>query len=123
MRVHVHVHGPGIGPVHTTLWSSGRRRTRTPHRGWIRAYFIACALTGWAFAIAGPLGWLAIILFFILPVTVIVLRRRSRRQRAPGRSMPDDGRDTGWKAEHVPASAEYKKAHPEGPRDWEPAAS
>jgi hypothetical protein len=100
-----------------------RHHRPTPYKGRLFLYFTACALTGMAFAAAGPLGWAALVLFFILPAAVFATVKFRRRKRAPRRATPDDGRDAGFQAAHVPASPAYKAAHPEGPRDWEQKAS
>lgn len=110
------IHGPSIGPVHTTLWSSGRRSRRpAPYRGLRWLYFIAVGGIAWAYIDALWLG----ILVSVLAAAVVALGvygavsgRRETRRRPAAQDKP-----LGWKADHVPASAEYRKAHPEGPRD------
>jgi hypothetical protein len=67
------------------------------------------------------LGILVVVILAVvagLSVYGAIAAWRETRKRA----MPDDGRDTGFHAAHVPASAAYKKAHPQGPRDWEQAS-
>ncbi len=81
----VHVSGPSIGPVHTTLWSSGHRsRKPVPWKGWLIAYFTTAALWG-----ISPLYGIpaTVILAAITPLAV----RARRAWRAAGAVLaPDD---------------------------------
>lgn len=114
----IYVSGPHIGPVRTVVWSSGHRR-HVRGAGWLYLLIAACGGITWAYIAALWIGVLvSVILALVIALAVygIVAARREMRQRAAAK----DG-SPGWKAEHVPASAEYRAAHPEGPRDWEPA--
>lgn len=98
---HVHVNGPHLGPVHTTLWSSGHRRHPVPFKGWLLLYFGSIGGIAWAFTVALALGIVAsggLALIVFLAVYGALAARRVSRSRA------------------------YRKAHPQGPRDWEQAS-
>lgn len=104
--------GPHLGPVRTTLWSSGNRRGQRSYAG---RFIFAVILLGATFGVSPVLGWLVLVLAAVIIVALLV------RYLRPAKVKPAKS-DAGWKADHVPASAEYKAAHPEGPRDWEPTA-
>lgn len=115
-----YVRGPSLGPVRTTLWSSGHRRRHVKGAGWLYLAILLCGGITWAWIAAPWIGVLVSVLVLaavVLALYGIVAARRETRERAKGRS-----KDAGRKAEHVPASAEYREAHPEGPRDWTPAS-
>jgi uncharacterized membrane protein len=93
-----------------------------PYRGLRWGYFTAVGGIAWAFIVSPALGILVVVVIAVIAglgaYGAVAARRETRR-----RAMPDDGRDTGFQAAHVPASRAYKAAHPEGPRDWEQKAS
>lgn len=71
-----HVSGPSIGPVRTTLWSSGHRNRRpVPWRGWLLLYFTTAAAWG-----VSPLA--GIIATVILTVTAAVTCARHHARKA-----------------------------------------
>jgi hypothetical protein len=114
----VFVAGPHVGPVHTVLWSSGHHR-RVKGAGWLYLLIALCGGVAWAFIAAPWIGVLvsaAVLGAIVLALYGVVAAHRQTRERMKARS-----KGAGWKAEHVPASAEYRAAHPEGPRDWEPS--
>jgi 4-amino-4-deoxy-L-arabinose transferase-like glycosyltransferase len=105
--------------VHTVLASSGHRRRHVKGAGWLYALIFLVGGITWAW-IEAP-TWVRILLVVIAFAVIVlaalallgtVIQRREARERAKAG-------DAGWRAQHVPASAEYKAAHPEGPRDWE----
>lgn len=107
-----------MGPVHTVLWSSGHRHVKGA--GWLYLAILLCGGITWAYIAALWIGVLVSVLVLaaiVLALYGIVAAHRETRKRAKGKSN-----GAGWKAEHVPASAEYRAAHPDGPRDWEPAS-
>lgn len=89
----VHISGPGIGPVHTTLWSSGRK---SGGGGCLRV-FLGLALLGGAFGVSPVLGWLVIVAAVAIFVAWLV---HDLRPAKPAATKPAE-----------PA------AKPEGPRD------
>lgn len=117
--------GPSFGPVRTTLWSSGSHRRRPAGAGWLYLLIAAAGGITWAWIAALWLGILVTVLAAVIVALAVYgllaahaeTDRRRRARRKPAR-QPEPA---GWKADHVPASAEYKAAHPDGPRDWEPA--
>lgn len=111
------ISGPHIGPVRTTLWSSGGRKSGG---GGCLGWFLALALLGGVFGVSPVLGWLVFAVAVAIIAGLLVLHLMPDR---PAKAKPArPARTAAWKADHVPASAEYRKAHPEGPRDWEPTA-
>jgi hypothetical protein len=57
----VHVSGPSLGHIHTTLWSSGRRkRTRSTAGLWV---FTILAVSIWAYETSPVLGAGSTIIF------------------------------------------------------------
>jgi len=57
----IHVSGPSLGPVHTTLWSSGRRKRGKGTAGlWV---FTILALSIWAYETSPVLGAGSTIIF------------------------------------------------------------
>lgn len=110
-----YIRSPHIGPI--GYRSSGRR---SGGGGGCLGLFLALALLGGAFGVSPVLGWLVLVLAVVVIVALLVLYLRPAR---PVKAKPATGsKDAGWRADHVPASAEYKAAHPAGPRDWEPVS-
>jgi hypothetical protein len=90
------------------------------HRSYAGRFILAVILLGATFGVSPVLGWLVLVLAAVIVVALLVLYLRPAR---PVKAKPATGsKDAGWRADHVPASAEYKAAHPAGPRDWEPAS-
>lgn len=56
----IHVSGPSLGPIHTTLWSSGRRKRKGTAGLWI---FTVLALSIWAYETSPVLGAGSTIIF------------------------------------------------------------
>lgn len=116
----IDVSGPHLGPVRTTLWSWASRRGHrrpAPYRGWTWLYFIAVGGTAWAYTEALWLGILVTVLAAALAALalygIVSAYRKTRTPPAAALEAP-----AGWKARHVPASAEYQQAH-HRPRDRE----
>jgi hypothetical protein len=125
----IYLSGPHFWPLHSTLWAwSSRRRVRTAprrrhravprRRAWPQALCVLLVIGGISKAYEAAL-W-AGILVTVIVVAVAVLAAYGLIASAQGETAP--ARGDAWKAQHVPASAEYKAAHPEGPRDWEQAS-
>lgn len=92
------------------------------HRTHGGSLLLALILLGAAFGLSPVLGVLLMVLVAVSIVTYIVVQIRAAvRHGKPSKAAAGSG-DAGWRADHVPASAEYKAAHPEGPRDWEPVS-
>lgn len=90
------------------------------HRSYAGRFILAVILLGATFGVSPVPGWLVLVLAAVVVVALLVLYLRPAR---PAKAKPAAGsKDAGWRADHVPASAEYKAAHPEGPRDWEPVS-
>lgn len=88
-----------------------------PYRGLRWLYFITVGGTAWAFIVSPALGILVVVILAViagLAVYGAVTARRETRRRAAKAAAP-----ASFQAAHVPASRAYRKAHPEGPRDWE----
>jgi len=67
------IDGPSIGPIHTTLWSSGRKhRQPVPWKGWLFLYFTTAALWG----ISPLCGIPATIISGIITAVVICARHQ-----------------------------------------------
>jgi hypothetical protein len=75
----VHVSGPSLGPVPTTLWSSGRRkRGPVPFKGWLAAYFTTAALWG----ISPVAGIVATAVLAVIIAVAVRARRQARKGQA-----------------------------------------
>ncbi len=59
----VHVHGPSIGPVHTTLWSSGRKHGKGTGKLWVLVVIFGSI---WAYEASPVLGVVSTIIFAAL---------------------------------------------------------
>lgn len=102
---------PRIIPGPVGFRSSGRKSG-----GGCLGWFLALALLGGAFGVSPVLGWLVFTVAVAIIVALLVLHLTPGR---PAKAKPARPAATAaWKADHVPASAEYRRAHPEGPRDW-----
>lgn len=125
--------GPHFWALHSTLWAwSSRRRARTAprprhraasrRRAWPQALCVLLVIGAVSKAYEAAL-WAGILVTVLVAAVVVLaaygLAAAVQGEAAPGRAAP--ARDDAWKAQHVPASAEYKAAHPEGPRDREQA--
>jgi small-conductance mechanosensitive channel len=124
--VRITLSGPHLGPLHSTLWAwSSRRRARTAprprhraasrRRAWPQALCVLLVIGAVSKAYEAAL-W-AGILVTVTVAAVVLLAAYGLAVSVQGEAAP--ARDDAWKAQHVPASAEYKAAHSEGPRDWE----
>lgn len=85
MTGRIYVRGPGIGPVRTTLWSSGHGKRPVPYKGLIFAYFASVPAVWFAWSAAPWLGILVAVAFDLGAVFVtyaIVTTRREARERA-----------------------------------------
>jgi hypothetical protein len=125
--------GPHLGPVRTILWSSSpgccAPRHRHPvvlvsprRRIWpqVLAVLLLIGAVSKAYEASVLLGVLVTVLLAGIAAAavhgvIVSAGERPSRQVAGGQSAS-------WKADHVPASPEYKAAHPQGPRDWEQAS-
>jgi len=130
------VSGPHLGPVHSTLWSwspgchhPAPRCHRHPvvlvsprRRIWpqVLAVLLLIGAVSKAYEASVLLGALVTVLLAGIAAAAVYGIVVSAGER-PSRQVAGDQPD-GWKADHVPASPEYKKAHPQGPRDWEQAS-
>lgn len=104
------------------LYVSGPHPGRRYHRTHGGSLLLALILLGAAFGLSPVLGWLLLVLAAVSAVTYIVVQVWAAvRHGKPSKPAAGSG-DAGWRADHVPASAEYKAAHPAGPRDWEPVS-
>jgi hypothetical protein len=56
----IHVSGPSLGPIHTTLWSSGRRKRKGTAGLWA---FTILAVSIWAYETSPVLGAGSTIIF------------------------------------------------------------
>jgi hypothetical protein len=89
-------------------------------RSYAGRFIFALILLGATFGVSPVLGWLVLAL---AAVVIVVLLARYLMPGRPAKAKPARAAKTAeWRADHVPASAEYRRAHPEGPRDWEPTA-
>lgn len=123
------ISGPHLGSAHTSLWSwSSRRRparvyvvqqrplrpARKRRWPWVLLILIAA---GSIIRACEAVPWLGI-LFTVAVGVILALGARgliAGRRQTPGRAVTADAPPpASWKAGHVPASAEYKKAHPGG---------
>jgi hypothetical protein len=89
-------------------------------RSYAGRFILGLILLGATFGVSPVLGWLVLALAAVI---IVVLLVRYLMPGRPAKAEPARAAKTaGWRADHVPASAEYKAAHPEGPRDWTPAS-
>jgi uncharacterized membrane protein len=89
-------------------------------RSYAGRFILAVILLGATFGVSPVLGWLVLAL---AAVVIVVLLVRYLMPGRPAKVKPARAAKTAeWRADHVPASAEYRRAHPEGPRDWTPAS-
>jgi hypothetical protein len=73
------IDGPSLGPIHTTLWSSGRRkRGPVPFKGWLIAYFTTAALWG----ISPVAGIVATVVLAVIIAVAVRARRQARKGQA-----------------------------------------
>jgi hypothetical protein len=118
--VRAYIRGPSFGPVRTTLWSSRSHRRHVKGAGWLYLVIFAAGGITWAWIAAVWLGILVTIAAALIVALAVYgllaahaeMDRRRRARRKPAHAAA--GEPAGWKAEHVPASAEYRAAHPEG---------
>jgi len=97
------ISGPHVGPVRTTLWSSGHRR-KSGGNSYAGRFILAVILTGATFGVSPVLGAL---LVTAEVVTVVMLLVRYLR---PAKPKPA-----------APKPAQSAKAD-KGPRDWKPTS-
>lgn len=76
----VRISGPHLGPVHTTLWSSGGRKSGGG--GGCLGVFLALALLGGAFGVSPILGWLVIVAAVVIFVAWLVHSPRPAKPAA-----------------------------------------
>jgi hypothetical protein len=130
----VYLTGPHLGPLHSTLWSwspschhaaprchsvvvvSPRRRIWPQ----VLAVLLLIGAVSKAYEASVLLGVVVTVLLGGIAAAAVHGVIISAGER-PSRQVAGD-QSASWKADHVPASPEYKAAHQQGPRDWEQAS-
>ena len=83
------ISGPHVGPVRTTLWSSGGRKNSG---GGCLFWFLALALLGAAFGVSPILGWTVIVAAVATVVVRLYLYLRPTRPAAGKPAQADEAK-------------------------------
>src|SRR5450755_1020512 len=98
------ISGPHLGPVHSTLWSSGRRR-KGGSNSYAGRFILAVILTGATFGVSPVLGALLVTAEVVTVVVLLVRYLRPAKPKPTARKPAQSAqaaKAAGWRADHAP---------------------